>query len=622
MISFLRGKLQGIVAFSFLVIVALTFAFLGLPTFTQTLSVNNYAKLGDHEISQNEYFRAKGQVEQNLRDQFGQDLDLSDSSIVDAVQNLTNNSLIEKYTIINFLDEFKIIVPDTFVETELSKLDVFRADGEFNQELFKNYLVNFNLSKEDLVSDYKTNIKVNLAISFLSATANSYEKSEEQYLDLLTERRTVKFAEVTTENVVTDFVPTDEEIESFYNSNLNNYAIPEKRSFFIAKANLNNLDLDVSDEELYSAYNLYLENLPVPEKRVSHIMLIRDNYDSKEEFLFRRAEVEDLLTVTNFDQLVASFSDDLVTKDLNGDLGFTNGNIFPAEFEKVIAGLNIGDVSEAIPFDGNIHFLKVTELDAVGIESFEDKRSELKDELKQIAFEAKISEINSAIGGQAYNFEEVADTAELFSLSLENYENQNISQTNFIFADPQAIFDSQIGSWSQAIELSNDEFAFAYVYDVIAQSAEELASVQSLIIDSLVDIKKGSYLDDLFASEEEFVLEAKSLEEIFPLYNVTVDEFKNINRSTSLLKSDLINILFNEYETGVTLKEVTNDGILFYKVVSRTKGDISKVSNEDKLFINEETKRNLLQTAINKLRKEYDLDNKLILNNQFTALSS
>jgi len=154
-ISFLRGKLQGIVAFSFLVIVALTFAFLGLPTFTQTFSVNNYAKLGDYDISQSEYFRAKGQVEQNLRDQFGQDLDLSDPSLVDAVQNLTNNSLIEKYTIINFLDEFGIAVPDTYVETELSKSETFRADGEFSQELFKNYLVNFNLSKEDLVNDFK-----------------------------------------------------------------------------------------------------------------------------------------------------------------------------------------------------------------------------------------------------------------------------------------------------------------------------------------------------------------------------------------------------------------------------------------------------------------------------------
>ncbi len=513
-------------------------------------------------------------------------------------------------------------VPDTYVETELSKSETFRADGEFSQELFKNYLVNFNLSKEDLVNDYKTDLKVNLAVSFLSATANSYDKSVEQYLDLLTERRTVQFAEVTTENVVTDFVPTDQEIESFYNSNLDNYAIPEKRSFFIAKANLNDMDIEISDEELSSAYNLYLENLPQPEKRISHIMLIGENYESEEELSSRKAEVEGLLTETNFDQLVVSFSDDLGTKDLNGDLGFTNGDVFPIEFERVITGLNVGDVSEAIPFEGNIHFLKVTELDGAVIESLEDKRSELEGELRQIAFEAKILEISNAIGGQAYNFEEVADFAESFSLSLESFENQNISQTNFNFADPQAVFNSQIGSWSQAIEVSSDEYAFAYVYDVIAQSTEELASVESSIVDSLIDINKGSYLDGLFASEEEFILEAGALEEVFSLNNVTVDELKNINRSTSLLKSDLINILFNEYETGVALKELTNDGVLFYTVINRSKGDISKVSDEDKLFINEETQRNLLQTAFNKLRKEYDLDNKLSLNNQFTALNS
>ena len=382
------------------------------------------------------------------------------------------------------------------------------------------------------------------------------------------------------------------------------------------------MNLAVSDEELTNAYNLYLENLPEPEKRVSHIMLISDNYDNEEDFLSRRVEIEGLLTDTNFDQLVARFSDDLGTKDLNGDLGFTNGDVFPPEFERVIADLDVGDVSGAIPLEDNIHFLKVTEVDGVDIESFEDKRLELKDALKQIAFETKILEISNAIGGQAYNFEEVADFAQSFSLSLQSFENQNISQTNFNFADPQAIFNTQLGNWSQAIELSNDEYAFAYVYDVIAQSTEELESVQNSIIDSLVDLNKGSYLDDLFASEQEFVLEANSLEEVFSLYNVKVDELNNINRSTSLLNSDLINILFNEYETGAALKELTNDGILFYTVVNRSKGDISKVSDEDKELINEETQRNLLQTVFNKLRKEYDLDNKLSLNNQFTALNS
>ena len=94
MISFLRERLQGIVAFSFLGIVALTFAFLGLPTFTQTFNVNDYAKIGKYNISQSEYFRTKTQVEDNLRSQFGEGLNFSDPAIVDIVSNLTNLSLI------------------------------------------------------------------------------------------------------------------------------------------------------------------------------------------------------------------------------------------------------------------------------------------------------------------------------------------------------------------------------------------------------------------------------------------------------------------------------------------------------------------------------------------------
>ena len=119
MISFLRERLQGIVAFSFLGIVALTFAFLGLPTFTQTFNVNDYAKVGNYSISQSEYFRTKTQVEENLRSQFGEGLNFSDPSIIDIVSNLTNNSIIEKYTLIKFFDDLNAEIPDTFIETEI-----------------------------------------------------------------------------------------------------------------------------------------------------------------------------------------------------------------------------------------------------------------------------------------------------------------------------------------------------------------------------------------------------------------------------------------------------------------------------------------------------------------------
>ena len=94
----MRERLQGIVAFSFLGIVALTFAFLGLPTFAQTFSNNSYAKIGDYNVSQSEFLRTKNLVEQNFRDQFGPDFDLL--PFADFINTQTISSLVEKYTIV------------------------------------------------------------------------------------------------------------------------------------------------------------------------------------------------------------------------------------------------------------------------------------------------------------------------------------------------------------------------------------------------------------------------------------------------------------------------------------------------------------------------------------------
>ena len=149
MISFLRERLQGIVAFSFLGIVALTFAFLGLPTFTQTFSKNNYATIGEYEISQSEYISTRNQVESTLRDQFGQSIDLSNPVLFDAVEELTKNSLIERYTIIKLFDELGIDVPENYIENELSKVESFQVDGKFDQEAFKNCLLYTSPSPRD-----------------------------------------------------------------------------------------------------------------------------------------------------------------------------------------------------------------------------------------------------------------------------------------------------------------------------------------------------------------------------------------------------------------------------------------------------------------------------------------
>ena len=617
MISFLRERLQGIVAFSFLGIVALTFAFLGLPTFTQSFNTNDYAQIGKYSISQSEYFRTKAQVEQNLRSQFGEGINFSDPAIIDIVSNLTNNSIIEKYTLINLVDDLKVEVPAKYVETELSKLEAFQVDGKFSQDLFKNYLINFNLSKEDLMEDFESDLKLNLAVSLIDATSSSFNKSINQYLDLLTERRSVTFVELNTDNVTKEFELSDESLMSFYDSNIETFSIPEARSYLLLDLNKPEMTLEVTEEEIQDAYNLFLENLPVPEKRISHIMVIRDNYENVDDYTNKVSRIANELSSVEFAQLVEELSDDLGTADTGGDLGFTNGEVFPLEFEQVISSLDLGQTSEAIEFENNTHFLKVTELKGSENNSFEDKKAELLSELQQIKFEDKVAQVSSNITFSDYTFEEVYDFAESNNLEIRDIKGIQADKLPFDFENSNAVLETGINNWSSPLQIGFDNYSFVYVYDITEKAYKSFEDVKSEVEENLLNEKKSEYLNEVFASSEALELDEMMISELFELDNFKVENFKGINRSTSLLSNDIVGKVFNNSDLGVVKKEITNTGLLIYVVEDRIKGDSNSVSEEDRLAILEESKRTNLQLAFNDLREKYGFDDKISISNQF-----
>tara|TARA_X000000368_G_scaffold145532_1_gene114817 strand:- start:995 stop:2863 length:1869 start_codon:yes stop_codon:yes gene_type:complete len=616
-ISFLRERLQGIVAFSFLGIVALTFAFLGLPTFTQTFNNNDYAQIGKYSISQSEYFRTKSQVEQNLRSQFGDGLNFSDPAIIDIVSNLTNNSIIEKYTLINLVDDLGIKVPAKYIETELSKLESFQVDGKFSQDLFKNYLINFNLSKEDLVEDFESDLKLNLAVSLIDATSSSYDKTINQYLDLLTERRSVTFVELNTENVTKEIELTDDALQEYYSSNIEEFSIPESRSYLLLDLKKTNMDLGVSEEDVQQAYNLFLENLPTPEKRISHIMIIRDNYESDEAYQAKVSQVAVETKTVDFSEAVKALSDDLGTVDTNGDLGFTNGEVFPSEFEQVIRELKLGEISNPIEFESNTHFLKITELTGAENTTLEDKRAELVSELEQIKFEDKVAQVSSNITFSDYSVEEVYAYAQSNDLEIKDFEGMQIDSLPFGFDNAGVVIETDLNNWSSPLQIAVDNYSFAYVYAIAEKTYKEFESVKASVTEKLTAEMKSDYLNEVYASSEDLKLDKDFLTSAFEVDNFKVENFKGINRSTSLLSNDIVGKVFNNSDIGQIKKETTNNGLLIYVVEDRIKGDSSDVSEEDKLAILEESKRTNLQLAFNDLREKYGFDEKISISNQF-----
>ena len=605
MISFLRERLQGIVAFSFLGIVALTFAFLGLPTFAQSFTNNDYAKIGNYGISQSEYFRTRSQIEQNIRDQFGQQIDLNPLS--SFIEEQAKTSLIEKYSIIKFFDELNIKIPTNYIETELSRNEAFQIDGAFDQEAFKNYLINFNLSKEQLIRDYSSDLKLNLSVALLDSLVNVFDSTLEQYLDLLTEKRTIKFVSLDTSNVLIDYQPENQQLLEYYDSNSNEFLVPEKISFNVIDLDKEALEISASETELKNAYDLYLQNIPDGEKRVSHAMIIRGNYEDEESFNEKVLLAEDALGKQSFEDVVQNFSDDEGTLEENGDLGFTDGEVFPEEFESVIAALSKGDISEKIFYEGNVHFLKITDVSGVEIEEFSEKSDELLREIKDIKFEDAILDIQRSITGSNISLEQLE---EQFKTTATLFQELPRGESGYDSENENLIFDTNINSWSDPVNISNDSFQLVQPVVKIDESIEDFELVKEEIIAILVQRAKLKILEDAYAASDLITLDTESLLQQFPIENFKIEEFKDINRTTSLLSNDIVNIVFNQAETGVIKKELVNNTLFIYSILERNSGENDSVGEEDRASIISQSRSSQLQYIFNALRAEYGLDNK------------
>ena len=157
-----------------------------------------------------------------------------------------------------------------------------------------------------------------------------------------------------------------EEIENYYNNYPSEFKSLKKinlRSLFFSKDNFKeNFQItsdEIEDEKiaLKSSQNLN------GQIRVSHIQLSYEDNQAKEE---KRLIADEIISriargEETFEELVTLYSDDIGTNKIGGDLGFTDGTVFPEEFEQELDSLNPQDVSQIIELDNSFHILKVTQ---------------------------------------------------------------------------------------------------------------------------------------------------------------------------------------------------------------------------------------------------------------------
>ena len=128
--------------------------------------------------------------------------------------------------------DFGIVVSDSTMYSHISNMSEFRtSDGHFSAANLRKFLRMFEVSESEFLNFSKKEIKshiIRFPFRYISL-ADEFKC----YSKIKTEKRRLKFVKINPSSFRVSKIPTNEELEAFYNDNSEKFEIPERRSFEI-----------------------------------------------------------------------------------------------------------------------------------------------------------------------------------------------------------------------------------------------------------------------------------------------------------------------------------------------------------------------------------------------------
>ena len=285
--------------------ILLGFLFVGLIGFgTGNLSGNikTIGKIGETEITVNQYVRALQTELRNTSQQFGQQLTLQQLQAFGIQQQVLARLVTDKL-LENEASKLSLSVDDKTVRDNIVSLNVFKGpDGNFNQDAYNFALENAGYTSTEFEEEIRAETARNiLSQSILSGNITNKLQAE-LLASFLLEERSFNIQILKPENIsFTVKDPSDEQLESFLEINVDDYTVPESKAITYAVLQPEMLiDIVESDDSiLEKIYDEKKQEYNKPEQRT----LERLSFLNMDEANSVMAEVTKSLT--DFDKLLS-----------------------------------------------------------------------------------------------------------------------------------------------------------------------------------------------------------------------------------------------------------------------------------------------------------------------------
>jgi peptidyl-prolyl cis-trans isomerase D len=606
--NFLSGKRVIVIA----ILLAIPFVFFGSTSFGT--SFNSFGTVNGEPVLERDVNLATRQVSQRLQSIYGEEFSLDDLEEGVSI-GLIKDAIISDKLLLSEVKNLGLLVSEKKAKEEIMSQDIFQGEQGFDRTLFESTVRSGGFSPEEYIEIIQDNTSQYTLRLAMGAAAFPIEKDILSLASLLETSRDINFIKVDKSELIDSQAASLTEGQEFYEANPVLFLSQEQRdfSYIILTFDAYKQNVDVPENFIEDSYADYLEEAEQQiQNRISHLMIEKSNFNSSDEAreLIQKTLVDINSGVISFNDAVTEFSDDLASKDFFGDLGLSSGDAFPEEFENAILKMQLNELSNIIELEDSFHILKLTETLKPEIKTKASMEKQLLDELIDAEALALMQDDFLALESMVLDgvtLKTLSDNANQPILITGLKSIDNVSLQGFIDYSPLDLFNNSITPNQIEIFESSDSYAFVMMTQKLDPAVQPFVDVAELSIQEVRVQKADQLLEEFSSGAEAIILGSKVLPD---LKGLTQEEFKSVKRFSSLLPSEVINLIF-ESPIGDVQSSIAFNGDHYWAISLNetvpTKEALGDSLEQYRVFYNESIERQYSGFIDNNIKKNQNV---------------
>ncbi len=385
-------------------------------------STNHVAKVNDTVISYDHFRNVYDSEHEKMKLRFKGSIPPEIFEKLNLKKSVAQ-ALVNQVLLLQEAKKLGLFVNDSDLVQDIRTNPMFQNEGGFDENRYRGYLNAIKLTPTAYEEARKQELLEQQVVRLITDGVKTDPQEVKQLWHFQNDKLVLSLLLIKPEESKEQ--PDQKTLETFFKENQAKYEIPpsvDLQYVFFSWKDIEK-NLSVSEDETRSYYHNHPNEFTEPERvRASHILfrIPPDVEPDLVEQVRKRAEFTKQAIVggNDFKTVAQSESQDEMTKDRGGDLGFFSRGTMNRELEKAAFNLEIGKISDPIRTELGYHILVAEEKKPETVLDFDLAKDKIELKLLEEKARKRAGPESESFYEQVYRSEDLQEPAKRFGLQV------------------------------------------------------------------------------------------------------------------------------------------------------------------------------------------------------------